>query len=416
MLTSVDITGSMIFGNAFGYVDNNNLQTNLQPEKIKSVNHRHLYVNLEESVGVSETKGSPNNDQSSSQSTSSTNKQANLSEITTISTSIENKNTVYSIKENYQAVTTLDRITNSPKIRSNSKTLVIDDNQFGDKNFAYQLSDLVKEQKIFSFGNTNEILKNGQDNLMSLPIIAYSEISVFFNLASNQFASLASQSDSIVEASIQLAHYSFNEKNPTLLLVLVPLSGYILARSEGQKFVFFKTQKFAAYCFLFILVSSMVVSPLSISPLPIANAFAMEGNDSSSQNPSGLSSNSTGSNTTGLSFNQFSNATQVASNTTNVNDTVPIPSKSWNFTDAKTTIEQTLDNNTGLNLDGNKFLKENIASTQNLTALTLSAWVKPDYSQGSPQFTIISKENTFILGINNNIQPSKKAIFSIFDE
>src|SRR6185437_91417 len=211
----------------------------------------------------------------------------------------------------------------------------------------------------------------------------------------------------------------------------------------------------------FILVSSMVVSPLSISPLPIANAFAMEGNDSSSQNPSGLSSNSTGSNTTGLSFNQFSNATQVisnstgsnttglsfnqfsnatqvisnstgsnttglsfnqfsnatqvASNTTNVNDTVPIPSKSWNFTDTKTTIEKTLDNNTGLNLDGNKFLKENIASTQNLTALTLSAWVKPDYSQGSPQFTIISKENTFILGINNNIQPSKKAIFSIFD-
>ena len=454
MLTSVDITGSMIFGNAFGYVDNNNLQTNLQPEKIKSVNHRHLYVNLEESVGVSETKGSPNNDQSSSQSTSSTNKQANLSEIITISTSIENKNTVYSIKENYQAVTTLDRITNSPKIRSNSKTLVIDDNQFGDKNFAYQLSDLVKEQKIFSFGNTNEILKNGQDNLMSLPIIAYSEASVFFNLASNQFASLASQSDSIVEASTQLAHYSFNEKNPTLLLVLVPLSGYILARSEGQKFVFFKTQKFAAYCFLFILVSSMVVSPLSISPLTIANAFAMEGNDSSSQNPSGLSSNSTGSNTTGLSFNQFSNATQVVSNSTgsnntslsfnqfsnatqivinstgsnttslsfnqfsnatSVNDTEPIPSKSWNFTDVKTTIEQTLDNNTGLNLDGNKFLKENIASTQNLTALTLSAWVKPDYSQGSPQFTIISKENSFILGINNNIQPSKKAVFSVFD-
>ncbi|WP_394352569.1 LamG domain-containing protein, partial [Candidatus Nitrosotalea sp. FS] len=154
----------------------------------------------------------------------------------------------------------------------------------------------------------------------------------------------------------------------------------------------------------------------------------MESNDSSSQNPS-LSSNSTGS-APRLSFNQFSNATQVISNSTgstpslsfnqfsnatNTNDIVPIPSKSWNFTDAKTTIEQTLDNSTGLNLDGNKFLKENVASTQNLTALTLSAWVKPDYSQGSPQFTIISKENSFILGINNNIQPSKKAFFSVFD-
>ena len=72
-------------------------------------------------------------------------------------------------------------------------------------------------------------------------------------------------------------------------------------------------------------------------------------------------------------------------------------------------------NTTSLSLNGNGYLKQNVASAQNLTAFTLSAWVKPDYSQGSPQFTVISKENTFILAVNNNISPAKKAVFSVFD-
>jgi hypothetical protein len=72
-------------------------------------------------------------------------------------------------------------------------------------------------------------------------------------------------------------------------------------------------------------------------------------------------------------------------------------------------------NGTTLSLVGSGYVKENIDSTRELSKLTLSAWVKPDYSQGSPQFTIISKENSFILAINNNITPSHVAIFSIFD-
>ncbi len=105
-----------------------------------------------------------------------------------------------------------------------------------------------------------------------------------------------------------------------------------------------------------------------------------------------------------------------------INATIsPIPNKSWNFTTVlkilsvgKTRIDNST-NTTSLSLDGNGYLKQNVNSTKNLSALTLSAWVKPDYGHGSPQFTIISKENTFILAINNNIVPSKKAIFSVFD-
>ncbi len=60
-------------------------------------------------------------------------------------------------------------------------------------------------------------------------------------------------------------------------------------------------------------------------------------------------------------------------------------------------------------------LQQNVPTTNDLSSLTLSAWVKPDYSQGSPQFTVLSKERSFILAINSNYPPQKKAVFSVFD-
>ncbi|KAG0510871.1 MAG: hypothetical protein NPMRD1_670001, partial [Nitrosopumilales archaeon] len=47
--------------------------------------------------------------------------------------------------------------------------------------------------------------------------------------------------------------------------------------------------------------------------------------------------------------------------------------------------------------------------------MAISAWVKPDYSQGSPEFTVVSKGKSFVLSINNLIDPQKIAKFSIFD-
>jgi len=47
--------------------------------------------------------------------------------------------------------------------------------------------------------------------------------------------------------------------------------------------------------------------------------------------------------------------------------------------------------------------------------LTVTVWVKPDYSAGSPEFTVLSKDKSFSLTINNNIQSEKTAKFSVFD-
>jgi len=72
--------------------------------------------------------------------------------------------------------------------------------------------------------------------------------------------------------------------------------------------------------------------------------------------------------------------------------------------------------NDSLELDGEKdFLQIIENSIDNVSYLTVSAWVKPDYSKGSPEFTVISKEKSFSLSINNNIQPEKIAKFSVFD-
>ncbi|TLX84862.1 MAG: LamG domain-containing protein, partial [Thaumarchaeota archaeon] len=100
---------------------------------------------------------------------------------------------------------------------------------------------------------------------------------------------------------------------------------------------------------------------------------------------------------------------------------VPNATQSWQFGSTNETrnvgdtelVQES--NGTSLKLTGSGYLTQNVNSTKNLSALTLSAWIKPDYSQGSPQFTVISKESTFLLAVNNVIPPTKRAIFSVFD-
>lgn len=50
-----------------------------------------------------------------------------------------------------------------------------------------------------------------------------------------------------------------------------------------------------------------------------------------------------------------------------------------------------------------------------VSEFTVSAWVKPDYSSGSSEFTILSKENAFKLSINNVKTPENIVKFSVFN-
>ncbi len=132
-----------------------------------------------------------------------------------------------------------------------------------------------------------------------------------------------------------------------------------------------------------------------------------------------------------LLFNQFSNFTHAEQNNSiieseqlgimdeifenSTNQTlVPNPTQSFQFNKVNSTGNSKQNDDGSLHLQGDEYLNES-SSTASLNKFTVSAWVKPDYSQGSPVFTVISDENAFMLAVNNNIPPQKIAVFSIFD-
>jgi len=50
-----------------------------------------------------------------------------------------------------------------------------------------------------------------------------------------------------------------------------------------------------------------------------------------------------------------------------------------------------------------------------LKSFTASAWVKPDYSDGSAVFSVLGEPEAFELSINSNLEPKKIATFAVFD-
>ena len=191
-----------------------------------------------------------------------------------------------------------------------------------------------------------------------------------------------------------------------------------------------------------LLIASMLVIPLCTSTLYLRTASAEEFSNSTSTN-STLTNftvpgvNSTLANSTPLVKTSIianftvPNANSKSTNSikgtllyqNNTNNEIPMLNSTilWEFKSLKNStaqgvvkVENNMNKNT-ITLSGSGFVKENVSSTRNLSNLTMSVWVKPDYSQGSSQFTAISKENSFNLGVNNHIPPIQVVVFSVFD-
>jgi len=105
---------------------------------------------------------------------------------------------------------------------------------------------------------------------------------------------------------------------------------------------------------------------------------------------------------------------------------LPNSTESWQFENGTSDVTLVGDaelnglegvNGTSLLLDGDHdFAQANATnSTTYIYDMAISAWVKPDYSQGSPEFTVVSKGNSFVLSINHLWKPQQVAKFSIFD-
>ncbi|WKT58388.1 LamG-like jellyroll fold domain-containing protein [Candidatus Nitrosotenuis chungbukensis] len=99
----------------------------------------------------------------------------------------------------------------------------------------------------------------------------------------------------------------------------------------------------------------------------------------------------------------------------NATITIPNATQSWAFNKTVNGSQFIGDvnlNQTGLIFDGG-FVKSAGNYTNQTSNIAITAWIKPDYSSGSSMFTIVSKENSFELTLDNISE--NVATFSIFD-
>ncbi|GBL41532.1 hypothetical protein EMGBD3_09000 [Nitrosarchaeum sp.] len=248
-----------------------------------------------------------------------------------------------------------------------------------------------------------------------------------------------------------------------LVLIFIPFIGFLFFKLEYGKISIVRSRSSLSSFLVILLVFSAFSSPFTISSNYYGSAYAEEFSFSGIMNDdlinhlnsnngvkvtiepllaSDVSDNSTNSNTESIIDASTEPILNSTSNLVNATTTEPILNSTSNLVNATTTepiIESTgtilsteldslqnklteteiLANQTSssIKLDGNDDFVTivNETSTDNLAELTISSWVKPDYSQGSQEFTVISKDNSFILSINNLITPTKIAKFSVFD-
>ncbi|HEX5456760.1 MAG TPA: LamG-like jellyroll fold domain-containing protein [Candidatus Nitrosotalea sp.] len=394
-----------------------------------------------------------------------------LSENLRIYTNNYNPNFVSIVQQNFEK-TTMDKISNSDRIRISGKKIVIENSipteKLSDRN-PILLNTIPLVQKNINENNVMYVLdKIWSDNTNLVSLVQFGSEDFYLQL------------NSVENNVIYTLHGLADPNNPTLLVLLIPLSGFLLIDIKEVK-LRYNLKRIFSFCFIVILVASSAVTPMSISSNYWGVAYAQPSNSTvdlshingtnsqiitpistlsnstlsnstlsnSTLTNSTLVSNSTLTNSTLVSNSTLTNSTLVSnstltnstlvSNSTLSNSTLVslmdgmeldshlsansiLPVKLWkldtSLNDTKSTGKLRIQNDTNgklLQLKGNGFLTSDATSTANLNALTLSAWVKPDYSQGSGTFTVISKENQFALAVNNNIPPAKKATFSVYD-
>jgi len=231
------------------------------------------------------------------------------------------------------------------------------------------------------------------------------------------------------------------------ILILVPVASLAVRNYENKKNQSSLFWRFIPSFIIIILISSIIITPFSVSFSYWGFAYAekpTEFDESVSVVPSNDTSTEiqefsgivdiVPSNSTLTEIQEFSGIVDIVpSNSTlteiqefsGIVDIVPSNDTSTEIPEATISLDFDYDltnkftdeqYDDSLELDGEEgFLQISENSTDNVSFLTITAWVKPDYSQGSPEFTVISKEKSFSLSINNNIHPEKIAKFSVFD-
>src|SRR5690242_16516050 len=213
-------------------LDPNNVNVNKKINPSTENHHpKEFQINLSEDVGL-KTNDPPKNSDQLNQKINPTQKQINLSEELSVVTNTPNQNFII-IKQNVDDTkTTMDRISNSDRIRFNGRSITTQNILWNEQSTTNKLSSFVDVEKSFlasSIENTFRIELEKilfiKPTVLEFSLIIHNDITTFFETT-----------NSIKNNSEKLISDLTNTKNPTLLLLLVPLSGYILIRSEEEKF------------------------------------------------------------------------------------------------------------------------------------------------------------------------------------
>ena len=135
----------------------------------------------------------------------------------------------------------------------------------------------------------------------------------------------------------------------------------------------------------------------------------------------GASSNSTLHLERNLDFGQFSNLTRTGGgNSPVIRDQIAfgdsVVAKSISTPLPPSILDARLGSPDGNSGQGLSYLQGDQYADENYTAptmqnLTISAWVRPDYSKGSPVFTVVGDEDALVIAVDNNMPPLKIANF-----
>ncbi|KFM18079.1 Concanavalin A-like lectin/glucanase protein, partial [Marine Group I thaumarchaeote SCGC AAA799-P11] len=245
----------------------------------------------------------------------------------------------------------------------------------------------------------------------------------------------------------------FEQNSAIILVSLAPLAFAILISPNTNSKSYQKINRGISYSMVVLLVSSAIITPLAISNNYWPEAYAEESSfagiieDSSyvisvinatitepviNATTTDLIVNATNATATEI-LETNATTTDLIVNATNATATeteiiIPNATVSFQFDEPilesnVTTTEPILESNTtsqeltSLELDGkDDFIQiQNVTVTDDVDGLTVTAWVKPDYSSGSAEFTVLSKDKSFSLTITNNFLSENTAKFSVFD-
>ena len=345
-----------------------------------------IEINLSENIGI-KTGDNPNSNselKNTNQITSqlyTAKTELDLSDTLGLSENNYDQNTLLVIKQNDNTKTTMDRIFNNERIRFNGKSFVTDNTPWVHLDNK-PLTDLFSNDMLLY--QNNLLHPNYESNFVGFAnnVFYTNEISQFQIQSQLVISQIISNSDLIQNAIMGTVHDAVHGKNPMLFLVLVPLSGYILIRSENVKLKI-KTNRILSFCFIVLILSSIASTPLSVSGIYLPESYAEISNETSNNVNDLNNSASITNSSTNSTIPQTINSTSIIhSNSTSTNSTIPQTINSTSIIHSNSTIPQTI-NSTSI-------IHSNSTSTHSTIQLPNSTSITFSYSNSTIPSTINS--------------------------